>query len=208
MAAGLAPDHWLRCLPIGADAGIAWSLPHRVEDVHAAEIYRLASYIEMVTEDPLFFQAFKVTTIYFIMYCKCRTSAMKSAKAGMESFPLHGAWRRAYHLSRVSFPRSRHPPRSRQSPRSRSFPSRSHGIPLSYPLLMRIPIPKTTWIRVYRILKAAMFLAILFSSSWICHGFYLGYSGGGVAKETRIVVPTGYEGPGADHLERSGRPDG
>lgn len=60
---------------------------------------------------------------------------------------------------------------------------------------MRIPISKTTWIRVYRALMAAMFLAILFSSSWICHGFYLGYSGGGVAKETRIVVPTGYEGP-------------
>ena len=60
---------------------------------------------------------------------------------------------------------------------------------------MRIPISKPTIIRIYRTLMAAMFLAILLSFSWICHGFYLGYSGNSVAKETRIIVPTGYEGP-------------
>ena len=62
---------------------------------------------------------------------------------------------------------------------------------------MRTSTSKITRIRVYRIFMTAIFLAMLFSSSWICHGFYLGYSDAGLGKSIRIirVIPPAPDAP-------------
>lgn len=49
--------------------------------------------------------------------------------------------------------------------------------------------------RIRRIVVAGGWLIALLSSAWICHGFYLGTEAGSVPLSTRVIMPTGYQGP-------------
>lgn len=60
---------------------------------------------------------------------------------------------------------------------------------------MRYSTSRVARVRIGRILAVATFVLIVFSSSWICHGLYLGYSGASLGGNTRIIAPAGYEGP-------------